>query len=275
MKFAKPREGAATPVAAPPRAHDVLAGMALLNFRDVAAGNDARPLRAGRLFRSAQPHHLDQADVDRVRDAGIRTIVDLREPHEQVPPDWAPVQALGVAVVRVPVADQILPSVDEKAPPDGEKTGGSEIDSRSVPEGHRILGGFYRAVVDQAGSRLAEVMVAVAGGGPVLLHCAAGKDRTGTTVALLLDLIGAAPETIVADYLRTNEALDDVMRQLTGASMAQVRARTDIPPGIGDAPESAIRALLRHLESKGGSAAVLLRHTDQATLTRVVAALTE
>lgn len=248
--------------------------MALLNFRDVAGGGDARPLRAGRLFRSAQPHHLTQADVDRVRDAGIRTIVDLREPHEQVPPDWAPVQALGVVVVRVPVADQILPSVDEKAPPHEKETVGGEIDSRSVPEGHRILGGFYRAMVDQAGSRLAEVMAAVADGGPVLLHCAAGKDRTGTTVALLLDLIGTDREVIVADYLRTDEALDEVMRQLTGASMAKVRARTDIPPGIGDAPESAIRALLHHLDSAGGSAAVLLRHTDQATLDRVVAALT-
>src|SRR4051794_18499597 len=174
--------------------------MALLNFRDVATSGDG-PLRPGRLFRSAQPFHLDEADLTLVRDAAIETVIDLREPHEQVPPDWAPAEALGVHVRRVPVADQILPSADEQAPPRRPR-----LRSESVPEGHQILAEFYIAIVDRAASRLGELMEAVADGGPVLLHCAAGKDRTGTTIALLLDLIGTDHEVIVADFLRTNEA---------------------------------------------------------------------
>src|SRR4051794_22895720 len=106
--------------------------MALLNFRDVATSGDG-PLRPGRLFRSAQPYHLDAADLALIRDSGIRTIIDLREPHEQVPPDWAPVEATGVRVLRVPVADQILPSGDEQAPPRTPR-----LQAASVPEGHRI-----------------------------------------------------------------------------------------------------------------------------------------
>lgn len=243
--------------------------MALLNFRDVS-GTGPGPLLPGRLFRAAQPYYLDDADLAVVRQAGISTIVDLRELHEQVAPDWAPVEATGVRVVRVPVADQILPSADEDAPPLSAR-----LQSASVPEGHQILTDFYQAIVDRAGTRLAEMMTAVADGGPVLLHCAAGKDRTGTTVALLLDLIGTDHEVIVVDYLLTNEAVPEVMAQLVGqVSPEHRRDPATIPPGIRDAPESAIRATLAHITALGGAAIVLRRNTDQATIDRVIAALT-
>ena len=243
--------------------------MALLNFRDVASSGDG-PLRPGRLFRSAQPFHLDENDLAVVRDAAIATIIDLREPHEQVPPDWSPVEAGGVRIVRVPVADQILPSAEEEAPPRGPR-----LRSGSVPEGHQILAEFYLAIVDRAGARLGELMQAIAGGGPVLLHCAAGKDRTGTTVALLLDLIGTDHEVIVADFVRTNAAMPDVIAQLTGhIPEAELRDPASIPPGIQDAPESAIREVLAHLAAQGGAATILRRSADQAILDRVIEVLT-
>lgn len=244
--------------------------MALLNFRDVADGSAGAALRPGRLFRSAQPFHLDDADLAVLRNAGIATIIDLREPHEQVPPDWQPAQARGVRVVRVPVADQILPSVQAQAPAPRLQ---GEPDS--VLEGHRILGDFYKAIIDRSGARLAQVMAAVAVGTPVLVHCAAGKDRTGTVVALLLDLIDTDTDPVVSDFLRTNDALDEVMMQLTGQTTAQVSARPEVPRGLAEAPEPAIREMLRHLRTEGGAARVLRRHTDQAVLERVVAVLTE
>ncbi len=243
--------------------------MALLNFRDVATSGGG-PLRPGRLFRSAQPFHLDQADIAMVRDAGIATIVDLREPHEQVPPDWTPVETTGVRIVRVPVADQILPSADENAPPRGPR-----LRSSSVAEGHQILADFYLAIIDRAGIRLGEVIEAVADGGPALLHCAAGKDRTGTTVALLLDLIGTDHEVIVADFLRTNTAMPDILAQLLGRIPEADRPDpARIPPGIQDAPEYAIREVLAHIAELGGAAAVLGRNTDRAMLDKVIAVLT-
>lgn len=243
--------------------------MALLNFRDVADGLGDSRLLPGRLYRSAQPYHLNEADLAVVDRAGIRTAIDLRQQHEQVPPDWAPAVERGLSVVRLPVADQILPSEEEKAPPRHPLA-----DPDTVPEGHRILGAFYRAIVDQAGAHLATLVATVADGAPVLLHCAAGKDRTGTTVALLLDLIGTDPEEIVADYLRTGDALDAVLTQLTGETAAQRAARDDIPAGISEAPEWAIRDLLRHVREQGGAAQVFLRTTDQDTLDRAIAALT-
>lgn len=244
--------------------------MALLNFRDVADGLGDSRLPPGRLFRAAQPYHLDAADLALIRQSGIRTAIDLRQQHEQVPPDWQPAIDLGLTVVRLPVADQILPSAQERELPRQPLP-----HPDSVLEGHRILAAFYRAIVDQAGGRLAELLGAVAHGAPVLLHCAAGKDRTGTTVALLLDLIGTSEEAIVADYLRTNDALDDVLTQLTGETEAQRAARDDLPAGISGAPEFAIRDLMRHVAELGGAAAIFRRDCDQATIDRAIAALTD
>lgn len=244
--------------------------MALLNFRDVADRSPRGPLRPGRLFRAAQPYHLAESDLAVVRQAGIRTIIDLREPHEQVPPDWSPVEEFGVRVVRVGLADQILPSADERAP-----SRGPVLESDSVPEGHQILAAFYRAIVDQAGVGLGDIMTAIADSpGPVLVHCAAGKDRTGTSVALLLDLLGTDHERIIQDYVATEEALADVLDQLTGQTSQQRAARTGIPPGLSDAPAFAIRDLLDHVRSRGGPEKVLLRNSDRATLDRVVTFLT-
>jgi len=67
-----------------------------------------------------------------------------------------------------------------------------------VPEGHRILTEFYLAIVDRAGSRLAELMEAVADGGPVLVHCAAGINRSGLLAAASLIREGHDVEDAIA-----------------------------------------------------------------------------
>jgi protein tyrosine/serine phosphatase len=55
-----------------------------------------------------------------------------------------------------------------------------------------VFGRYFRAIAEA--------------GGPVLIHCAAGKDRTGLLVALTQHLLGVSAEDIMADYLLTNEA---------------------------------------------------------------------
>src|SRR2546423_4826109 len=82
----------------------------------------------------------------------------------------------------------------------------------------------YRVVGADDGGRgsLAAAVRAIAGAGgaPVLYHCSAGKDRTGWLTAILLEALGADRETVVADYLATNDyaraanaALVDAMRR--------------------------------------------------------------
>ena len=68
---------------------------------------------------------------------------------------------------------------------------------------------MYRAWADQSGDRFAEAFRALArpGGLPGLVHCTAGKDRTGILVALILDLLGVDDALIVEDYLLSNSEL--------------------------------------------------------------------
>jgi protein-tyrosine phosphatase len=84
---------------------------------------------------------------------------------------------------------------------------------------------IYRWMVADPGARAgfatAVRTIADAGGEPVLFHCSAGKDRTGWLTAVLLDLLGVDRDTVIADYLATN----DYSRANHVAIMDAMRAR--------------------------------------------------
>jgi HAD superfamily hydrolase (TIGR01509 family) len=77
-------------------------------------------------------------------------------------------------------------------------------DKERVPEDEPLLGDIYRGSLDRNQGQIAQALRAIASApqdAPVVVHCKSGKDRTGLLVALLLDLIGAPREQIVADYV--------------------------------------------------------------------------
>ncbi|MFS3128234.1 tyrosine-protein phosphatase [Nocardioides sp. Bht2] len=75
------------------------------------------------------------------------------------------------------------------------------------------LSDMYAFLIDHAGDRLAAVVSLVADdlGGPALVHCSAGKDRTGLVVAALLLAADVEPEAVVDDYLATGTNMDDLV----------------------------------------------------------------
>lgn len=90
------------------------------------------------------------------------------------------------------------------------------------PEAHHdgTLVTLYAAVLESAAPLLVELVREVVDAeGPVLIHCAAGKDRTGIAVALLMRLVGVGRDDAMADYVRTNDhlpAIDARLRALAG-----------------------------------------------------------
>ena len=69
------------------------------------------------------------------------------------------------------------------------------------------MGRTYRAYLDERGHHLVTAArVVAASPGATLVHCGAGKDRTGVTVAMLLDAVGVERSAVVADYAATNDA---------------------------------------------------------------------
>lgn len=161
------------------------------NLRDIGGvvTADGLRVREGILLRSALPAADDLVPDDLAWPPSL--VIDLRSPLELL--DGHPLDVLGLRVVNLPLLESLRPDAQH----DG------------------TLAGLYRLVNEDAAHLLVELVgeIAVADG-PVLVHCAAGKDRTGIGVALVLRLLGVAHEEVIADYLLTDEARDAIDRRL-------------------------------------------------------------
>lgn len=182
------------------------------NVRDVGglATTDGRRTRPGALLRADNLQDLTAADVAALQAWGVRTVLDLRHPAE--------VEAHGpgpLAPVVVHRQVSLIPQV-----PEGEAAQAA-VPSREHRAGehptHMEL--FYLGYVQDAPEGLARVLTAIADDGPALVHCAAGKDRTGVVVALALLLAGVTRDEVVADYVRSSERIDRVLARLQSSPL--------------------------------------------------------
>ncbi len=210
------------------------------NFRDVADGTAA--LRPGRLFRSGELSRLDDDGRDTLHRLGITDVADLRATREVTRrgPGLVPD---GVEVHLLPfpdLGDQEESDSDGQAPhehafqklltgEDGQVDQSEEaINAAAV----RYMTDDYRQFPTRNGARRAlhRVVTLLAAGRPVLTHCFAGKDRTGFVIATVLETIGIDRDTIVADFLRSNDAVPQLRTQIS--EMIQQRADTELTPEV-------------------------------------------
>jgi protein-tyrosine phosphatase len=194
------------------------------NFRDVAEETAVRP---GRFFRSSELSQLDDGGRELIRRLGITDVADLRSPRE--------VERRGPGAVPDGVAVHLLPfpdvsAVDGEAPHEAtfqkmmsEKPGDEDVAvaaGRFMTEEYLrfpTLGGAQRAV--------RQVISLLADGRPVITHCFAGKDRTGFTVATVLAAVGVSRDAILADFLRSNDAVPQLREHI----LDSVRDRSETP----------------------------------------------
>jgi protein tyrosine/serine phosphatase len=246
---------------------------ACFNFRDVGGypAADGRTVRWGRLYRSGALHRMTAADVERARALGIATMIDLRRPDEIAAAGGAgPLVESGVR--HVPVA--VIPD------------GGSEVlDARY---GAGISGPRYVGYLEVGGERYADAVRLLAGPEtyPAVVHCSAGKDRTGTTVALVLEAVGVPREIVVADFALTNRDVDRQFAWMRATGLIgedRLREGADGVPGpeglrrsLG-VPVEAIEYFLAHLDREFGSPRGYLEHIgiDDATVAALRDHLTE
>ncbi len=165
------------------------------NFRDFG-GYGAVPF--GRLYRSAHQGRATQADLQRLDELDLAVVVDLRRPDERRRDPCRRPPSFGARVIETEIeGDAEAPHLKFLREADLTAESGHAF---MVEEYARLP--FEPAHLDVFGryfQALAET------GGPVLIHCAAGKDRTGLLAALTHKLLGVDDETIMADYLLTNE----------------------------------------------------------------------
>src|SRR5215210_8424657 len=176
--------------------HDGPEGAFASNLRDLGgiplAGG---AVRHGLVYRSEAPRAL-QAGV--LEELELRTVLDLRAPEERQRDDGR--------ITNLPVEAVTFPSADV--------LGAATVDAiaQRAIEGDvgELMADLYRDFPQALAPAIGEAARSVVEGrAPILIHCAAGKDRTGFVCAVLLHLLGAEPESVVAEYLRSNVFFDE------------------------------------------------------------------
>lgn len=170
------------------------------NFRDFGdyPTRDGRRIKRGLLYRSAHHHHATEEDLAAIGAIAPHVIVDLRRrlEREKAPNQrWPEFAAL--------VIENDLGDLDHDPWMEEFRQSDKSVDwFRQNAMGFYRLTPFEDRYIDLF-TRYFRVLAEIQG--PVLVHCAAGKDRTGTICALTHHLLGVDHEHIVADFLLTND----------------------------------------------------------------------
>jgi protein tyrosine/serine phosphatase len=208
----------------------------LENVRDVGG----LPLRGGGttrygvLLRSASLLEASAADVRRLVDEyGLRIVLDLRTPWEVERDGPTAVAAAGVETVPL----TFIGESREWLPESGEDT-------------DPLLRNYLGYLGDHP-ANVVEAVRRIASRAPALAHCAAGKDRTGVLVALVLDAVGVERDAVVADYALSAVNIEALFRRWT------TRTGADMPDDLTPhTPRAAVmEQVLAHLDEEYGGAA--------------------
>lgn len=206
------------------------------NFRDVGglpAQNGA--VRGGVLYRSDGLHRLGDAGRAVLSDLGVGIVIDLRDENEAafMPDDLGDLE---VEVLRLPVFEG-----------SGASQGASGVS----------LEALYERIVTQHASVVVAALreISTAGDRAVLVHCTAGKDRTGVVVALALLAVGVDRESVVIDYASTEanlagEWLDEMVAM---AVRYGVPDTPELRTLMGGSPRDAIEGVIEIIERDHGS----------------------
>lgn len=172
------------------------------NFRDLGGHptTAGHRVRRGRVYRSDSLSGLSAADVELLRqEIGIRTVIDLRAGHEVEDYGHGPL-ASHVRQLHLPIVDQT------REPPLPTRRERKALKFQTLDE-------IYLFMLREYGDRFAAVVRVIADGDthPIVFHCAAGKDRTGLTAALVLGLCGVPDDLIVADFAFTEARMPTII----------------------------------------------------------------
>jgi protein-tyrosine phosphatase len=169
------------------------------NLRDLGGyrTRDGRRVKWGLVFRSDQLAQLTDEDYAQIARLGITTVCDFRREDERqrAPTNWRGGQPPEM-VVRVPAA---APPAEPIADPVGVARSGASGDEVAA-----AMRKSYAQNVTALAPTYAVVFKRILAGGPTLVHCTAGKDRTGIFSALFLLVLGVPEATVEEDYLLSN-----------------------------------------------------------------------
>jgi len=171
----------------------------VLNFRDIGGVPtvDGKHIKEKVIFRSASPDKITGREVRKLNELNIRTIIDLRAPDETGRKNK---KYDGIQTVSLPLdferttRERLIPLIKQK-------NAYNLIDD--------LIGSLYLEILDGSVSVFRDIvdLLLEPSRCPILIHCHAGKDRTGIISALIQMALGADQQSIIEGYMASNEAL--------------------------------------------------------------------
>lgn len=216
------------------------------NLRDIggypAAGSTTK---WGKLLRSDALHRIDPAGRAGLTELGLALVIDLRETDERASAPNA-LDGVGHREVHLPVYS------------DGLGSRGATLTAEDFD-----LGRLYAWMLDEHGAALTDAvrLISSSGTDPVLVHCTAGKDRTGLVIGLTLAAVGVDHRDIAADYALSELLLAGEWVDAMTAVMATrgLPAGTDIAQLVASSPSSVMLGVLASLRDRYGDVTGYLR----------------
>ncbi|SDT41703.1 Protein tyrosine/serine phosphatase [Friedmanniella luteola] len=237
----------------------------LANLRDVGGipTTDGAAIKPGQLLRSDNLQSLTPSDVDALLGLGLTDVVDLRSEYEAENEGPGPLVGHpeveihqlslfrewreGVGEDKPDERPEVLP---EKALPWVDLQPSVELDNR-------VASVYLSYLADRPDSVVEALRVISRADGAALVHCAAGKDRTGTIVALALSLVGADREAVIADYAASSERVPQILDRLLATKTYAANLR-DRPLSTHLTHAETMRVLLEHVDAEYGGVAGLV-----------------
>ncbi|WP_225849456.1 tyrosine-protein phosphatase [Streptomyces sp. HPF1205] len=177
------------------------------NFRDVGGlpTTDGRRVRRGVLFRSGHLAHATPRDAAFLAGLNLHTVFDFRN-RDDIALEGPDTELPGTRNLNLPLSDPAQGDGFWRIVRDGDVAALRELLGDGKAEA-RMSEAYRRLILErnQEHSRLlAELADPAEPAVPALLHCAAGKDRAGTSIAIVLLALGVERSAIEADYLKSN-----------------------------------------------------------------------
>jgi protein-tyrosine phosphatase len=251
-----------------------------VNVRDLGAlpTNDGGHTAPGRLLRADNLQDLSPADVRRlVDDVGVTTVIDLRSPYEVAAEGPGPLtRVASVHHLYKSLLPELGAATDAAAgdepPGDGRSDRGPAsvaAEALAIRWRDGALGfsmddlrvGYYLGYLEDRPDQVVAALRGIAQSpGAALVHCAAGKDRTGVVVAVALTAVGVQRDAVIADYMATGQRMHAVLDRLR-SSPTYAQDTNSRPDDEHMPTEGTMAAFLDHMDSRyGGVLAWLNAH---------------
>jgi len=231
---------------------------------DLEGAVNARAVVPNRLLRSDNLQDLTPRDVQHlVEDHRLSAVIDLRTGAEVRLEGPGPLTRVEDLVIEhrslYPEAGERTDAIEADTIVPWQNGGDRGANLPGETPTVRAYWGYMEKRPDSIVAAL-RTIAAPPGDGAVLVHCAAGKDRTGLVVALAMEIAGTDRDAVVAEYARTGERIERIVARLASSPTYAHDMRTDDPAHHTARPESMARILELLDERHGGPAGWLGEH---------------